>query len=410
MLYILQLNMKLKSIFIRKRRKNESLFKYISAIIHLWLGLFSSVVVMIVCITGCIYAFKNEINNYFNRSHLYVKVEKQALPIDFFENKFKENNLEIASITLPNSPKRSIVISTIDPKTQLIQTNYFNPYTGEKLNYNKTKDLSKFFRTIENLHKNLLLGEIGKQIVGAFVIIFIICLLSGLILWWPKRNKKQIKQAFTIKWKSKFYRVNYDLHNTIGFYSLIFLLFISITGIYITYPWIKNAVLISLGGQSISQQTQLPEDGVTDSFAALMDEMIKKEEEIEKNEIKDTISLSEILKVSNQILPYNGTTSITLPNENEAWIRIQKTNTNNWLGMILTDYIDLDRKGNLKKSELFKDKPLHQQFQELSKPLHTGEIMGTSSVVFYFIITFIGFTLPITGFIIWWKKARRAIQ
>src|SRR5690606_15403600 len=85
------------------------------------------------------------------------------------------------------------------------------------------------------------------------------------------RNKKQIKQAFTIKWKSKFYRVNYDLHNTIGFYSLIFLLFISITGIYITYPWIKNAVLISLGGQSISQQTQLPEDGVTDSFAALMD-------------------------------------------------------------------------------------------------------------------------------------------
>src|SRR5690606_1346872 len=117
--------------------------------------------------------------------------------------------------------------------------------------------------------------------------------------------------------------------------------------------------LISLGGQSISQQTQLPEDGVTDSFAALMDEMIKKEEEIDKNEIKDTISLSEILKVSNQILPYEGTTTTTLPNENEAWIRIQKTNTNNWLGMILTDYIDLDRKGNLKKSELFNDKPLH---------------------------------------------------
>ena len=127
-----------------------------------------------------------------------------------------------------------------------------------------------------------MLGEIGKQIVGAFVIIFIICLLSGLILWWPKRNKKQIKQAFTIKWKSKFYRVNYDLHNTIGFYSLIFLLFISITGIYITYPWIKNAVLISLGGQSISQQTQLPEDGVTDSFAALMDEMIKRKRKLTK--------------------------------------------------------------------------------------------------------------------------------
>lgn len=361
---------------------------------------------MIVCITGCIYAFKNEINNYLNRSHLYVKVEDKVLPIEFFENKFRENNLTITSITIPNNPKRSLIIGAIDTKTQRNQTHFFNPYTGESLDFHTSKDLNNFFNIVENLHKNLLLGEIGKQIVGTFVLIFIICLLTGIVLWWPKRNKKQIKQAVTIRWKAKFYRVNYDLHNTLGFYSLIFLLFISITGVYITYPWVKNLVLISLGGQSISQQTQLPEEGITDSFAALMDEMIKKEEEI-NNKHEETISLNQILNSTQEILPYKGTVFISMPNEKDPWIRIQKTNTNNWLGMILTDYIDLDQQGNLKKTELFKDKPLHQQFQELSKPLHTGEIMGTPSVIIYFIITFIGFTLPITGFIIWWKKARK---
>src|SRR5690606_15935348 len=121
--------MKLKSIFIRKRRKNESLFKYISAIIHLWLGLFSSVVVMIVCITGCIYAFNNEIINYFNRVHVYVKVEKQALPSSYFQNKIKAYNIAITTIALPTRPKRSIVISSIHPQPQLGPTHICNPYT-----------------------------------------------------------------------------------------------------------------------------------------------------------------------------------------------------------------------------------------------------------------------------------------
>lgn len=399
--------MGLKKKFIRKRRKKESLFKYVSGLLHLWLGLLSALVVIVVCVTGCIYAFKNQINDFYNRDQLYVKVTGEALPIDFFEEKLQANNQEITSVILSAKANRSLVIATIDKNTQANKTHFFNPYTGEILDKGNKKDLSGFFNTVENLHKNLLLGEIGKQIVGAFVLIFIFLLLSGLVLWWPKRKKRQIKQAFTVKWNAKFYRVNYDLHNAIGFYSLIFLLFISITGVYITYPWVKSAVLVSLGGQSVSKQTQQPEEGVSDSFAALMDEMLKKEDERSDQTEVDTIPLAQLLKLTQKELDYKGTTIIHYPDEKNPRYQVQKINTSNWLGAMLPDFIDFDRKGELQRSDLFKNKPLHQQFQELSKPLHTGEIMGTPSAIFYFIITFIGFSLPITGFIIWWKKARK---
>src|SRR5690606_39505133 len=55
---------------------------------------------------------------------------------------------------------------------------------------------------------------------------------------------------------------------------------------------------------------------------------------------------------------------------------------------------------------LFADKPLHKQFVEISKPLHTGEIMGLPSAILYFIVALIGCMLPITGFIIWWKDRK----
>lgn len=396
--------MKFRKSLFRKRKKNESRFKHIAFILHLWLGLISSLVILIVCLTGCIYVFKNQINDFYNREQVFVKVGGEHLPLQYFEDRLAKSDQQISSVMIPKSPKRSLVISSTDPESKIFQTHFFNPYTGEDLGAGGSLD--GFFNTVEQIHKNLLLGDAGKQIVGVFVLIFIFMLFSGLVLWWPKRKKKQIKNAFGIKWKAKFYRLNHDLHSTLGFYSLIFLLFIAITGVYITYPWVKSAVLVSLGGSSVQKQTIQADDEVSDSFAELMDEMLKKEDEKSELGEEKPISIDSIYSMSANELRYKGTTVILLPDEKEPRFRIQKINTDNLLGAMLPDLIEYDKKGNLQKEELFKNKPLHQQFKEVSKPLHTGEILGLKSLIFYFLITLIGFSLPITGFIMWWKKMK----
>lgn len=168
----------------------------------------------------------------------------------------------------------------------------------------------------------------------------------------------------------------------------------------------KSAVLVSLGSSSVQEQTVQPDDEVSDSFAELMNEMLKKENEKSALSNEKPISADSIYSLVSKDLQYNGTTVILMPNENEPRFRIQKINTDNLLGAMLPDLVEYDKKGNLQKEELFKNKPLHQQFKEISKPLHTGEILGLKSLIFYFLITLIGFSLPITGFIMWWKKMK----
>ncbi|KFF30025.1 hypothetical protein IQ37_02355 [Chryseobacterium piperi] len=40
------------------------------------------------------------------------------------------------------------------------------------------------------------------------------------------------KQSFSVKWDAKIKRQNYDLHNVFGFYALIILLVVAMTGMY----------------------------------------------------------------------------------------------------------------------------------------------------------------------------------
>lgn len=75
-------------------------------------------------------------------------------------------------------------------------------------------------RTFNSIGEFVAAAKIGQPIVAYAILKFVIMLITGLILWWPKRwNKTNIKKSITIKRKASFKRVNYDLHNVFGFYS-----------------------------------------------------------------------------------------------------------------------------------------------------------------------------------------------
>ena len=59
-------------------------------------------------------------------------------------------------------------------------------------------------------------------------VVTLFLLLSGLYLWWP------LKRA-TIGWSGAPRRTWFDIHNTIGIISIVFLLALTITGIVIGF-------------------------------------------------------------------------------------------------------------------------------------------------------------------------------
>lgn len=391
-----------KSLY-RKRRKNESVIKYVMWITHLWLGLLSSIIILVVCLTGCLYAFKNQITDFSNREKVYINaISGHAKNPDLIKGELLKQNKELTSLLIPDEKGRSYVVGYRE--NQLDKVTYYNQYTGEILGQPDVGS-GRFFEVVLDIHRNLMMGNTGRQILGAGVLMFCVLLISGLILWLPKKLKF-LKQGLTVMFRAKFQRVNYDLHNTLGFYTFMVLFFIAVTGLYITYPWVKNALIISLGGSSIDNISKDKYNG-DDAFGGLLEDMLQKQDEKKNLKDSESASIDKILKLADQHLPYPAVTSIELPNKDNPRYVVIKTNTQNLLGMMLPDEVTFDKTGNFKTKELFSDKPLNKQFTSLAKPLHTGEIMGLPSIILYFIVSLIGCSLPVTGFLIWWHRFRK---
>lgn len=373
-------------------------------LLHLWLGLLSALVIIVVCLSGCVYAFKNQFSDALNRDKVFVteKPAPRKTPSEIREILLKEKK-ELKSIMIPVDKDRSYVVSYTQNNADA--AGYFNPYSGEDLGMADVS-MNRFFEIVLDIHRNLMMGNVGRQINGAAVLMFCLLLFSGFILWIPKKIK-YLKQSLTVKFSGKFQRVNYDLHNTMGFYAFLMLFFMAVTGLYVTYPWVKNALIVSLGGEPISNVSAVSSKEEDNAFDRIFNDMLSRQKEKSAVQEKE-VSLQEILISADKILPYEAVTTIELPNKENPRFAVTKVNTDNWLGAMLPDQITFDKKGEFKSKELFWEKPLNKQFTSLARPLHTGEILGLKSIIFYFIICFIGFSLPVTGFIFWFNKFRKA--
>jgi uncharacterized iron-regulated membrane protein len=90
-------------------------------------------------------------------------------------------------------------------------------------------------QNVTSLHIALMApGYYGLQTVGFLGIALVLFGLSGLVLWWPRRG--QWRFAFGIRRGAHGFRLNHDLHASVGFWSLIVFLIVSLSGVDLAFP------------------------------------------------------------------------------------------------------------------------------------------------------------------------------
>ncbi|KXX67583.1 hypothetical protein AVL50_26345 [Flammeovirga sp. SJP92] len=349
------------------------------------------------------YSFKTQISELLNYEVVFNQETKQTdwIQPDQIKTNFQQKSQNITNIIYPSDFSRNILVAYHDIEEEFDGHYYIHPSTGEIIG-SSSRSTGAFFDLMKSIHKNLLLGKVGNHLVGISILIFVILLISGLVLWFPK-NKKQWKQGFKIKWSAKWARVVYDLHNTLGFYTFLLLLFISITGLYVSYAWVKSAVVVSLGGQPVlnASNAEAMKGELSNVFASFLEESMDNQEEKKK---EANVSLNTLLKDASQRLPYKGITTIQLPTEDNPLYQITKIKQEGIFSAVVPDHVKYGKDGKFKKLVLFSDQSIADQFMEVSLPLHTGEILGLSGIILYFIVTMIACSLPVTGILIWVKK------
>jgi len=386
--------------------------------IHLWLGLGSGLIVIAVCFSGTVYVFNTELTEKA-APHLY-KVQpvagKERMAVDSLLEKVKqETGGTITGVTIPAELNRTYQFNVKKAGEEGPRggTTYFvNPYTGEITGNSKEKNGTKeFMGSMFSLHRWLLLDKVkmpiingvenrklGSWITGFATIIFTLGCITGLIIWFPQKVKFW-KQGLKIKWNAGWKRINHDLHNTLAFYALIFLLLMGLTGPQWSFEWYRTGLQKTLG-------TYKPADGAKAGE--------RKEGEGKKKEAMDSaslavtqLSIADYIKAADNALPYTGNYVITLPADAAAKTMISKTKLG-FFAPAASDRITMEpATGKIVKLDIFKQKPFNERIAGSIKAIHVGNVYGTFTKILYFLACLIATSLPITGTMIWLNKMKK---
>ncbi|WP_321479642.1 PepSY-associated TM helix domain-containing protein [uncultured Bacteroides sp.] len=368
--------------------------------LHLWLSFPAGIVIFIVAITGAIYAFGDEIEDIFRPSlkveangHSFLSPQELREKINqyVFKTPADSSNI-IQGISYTTYDQAAKALCRIGKEGYVL---YVNPYTGALIH--KEAYRSGFFYFILAGHRHLWLPPaIGKPIVGWSVVIFVFLLISGLILWFPvKFTKKAFKRGLKIKWKAPFARVNYDLHNTLGFYVAIFALLIALTGLTWSFKWFSEGYYSLISGGKPFKRWEVAKSDTT-----------------QQARFKDPSTI--IWEKINQEYPIGqkGVLNFQFPRGAEGAYSISYNPMNNG-SYRKREYRFFDKNTleEVKAGGVYGIKPSEastaDKLYRMSYDIHVGSIWGLPGRILACLISLIIASLPVTGTIMWWKKKKK---
>lgn len=213
--------------------------------IHWFLGITAGLILSLMGVTGAIYSYEQQILKWINTDSYTVQVQQgdKLTPAQLYQHFHRTvPEMKINSISVAQDPSASSTVNIAKEGARRGHNILINPYTAEVLPEIKGRE---FFQFIQQLHRNLTVGPVGKQITGACTLMLIFFVLSGLYLRWPKRHS--IKQWFFVKPKLKGRNFIWDLHAVVGTWVVIFYLILACTGLYWSYDWWRSGMFKVLG-------------------------------------------------------------------------------------------------------------------------------------------------------------------
>ncbi|WP_164109732.1 MULTISPECIES: PepSY-associated TM helix domain-containing protein [Sphingobacterium] len=119
------------------------------------------------------------------------------------------------------------------------------------------------------------------------------------------------------------------------------------------------------------------------------------------------LSIEETILVVNKLLPYDGDITIYFAKDSTGTISISK-NRIGFFAPSAGDKLTLDQyTGEALEKDVFRDKPFNERAAASIKALHIGDIYGPFSKLLYFISCLIATSLPVTGTIVWINKMKK---
>jgi len=338
--------------------------------LHLVLALLAGVVIISLGVTGSIMAFEPEIDHWQHRAIMDAAASGAPHSLSDISGAVTKvfPGETIGAFTLGDAPARAVGVATRRG------TVYVNPYTLHITGVRPPG--ADWLGTVHQMHLRLTKSW-GKPVVAWTGVIVVFLLLSGLYLWWP------IKRGSVTMGRSPF-RTWFDWHNAVGIFSLVFLLMLSLTGVFIGFD--QTAIPLAYRVTGSAPARPIPSRVVAVPGA-------------------HQISPDRALEIARAALP--GATPFLVPvvSATEAYsvrARFPEDLTPGGRSRIVINSYT----GEVMGIENSRIAPGGRRVETMNRAIHTGDIFGLPSKIVMSLASLMAPVQLITGVMLWSRRTR----
>lgn len=224
---------------------------------HLTAGATAGVVIFVMCVTGALLAFERQIIEYADSDIRTLGPAESHDPIK------PQQIINILREARPDSKPSSMSIANEFGAVWTFNLGrdgivYVDPYSGQVKE--GTKTVRNVMSELRNWHRYVALSgdsrPTGKMITGVANVFFLFLAISGIYIWFPRNlNWKAVKAVTWFKRGLRGKARNFNWHNTIGFWTSLFLIVFTLTATVMSFQWASN-LLYTLTGNEVPAQQQ----------------------------------------------------------------------------------------------------------------------------------------------------------
>ncbi len=216
------------------RRPQQLAVRRVNFQVHLWIGIILTLYMIGIGVTGSILVFRSELERLCGlKPWQDIKVKRPiadiATVVDNLRAAYPRGR--IVSVEAPGENEATFV-AVVEGRGRIKVA--CDPADGKILGEFPRR--RTWLDVTQELHESLLIhpGSQGRMWNGIGAASLLVLNITGMVIWWP--GIRNWKRALLVDFRRNWRRINWDLHNAAGFWTILIATVWAVSGIYFGWP------------------------------------------------------------------------------------------------------------------------------------------------------------------------------
>ncbi len=374
---------------------------------HLTIGVAAGLLIMLMSVTGVMLGFERQmIAGIDGDPTVEPVVSIDRLPLDTLLARNGISRDAVSSIAVKRADDQPVLIRFRDRERASLSV---DPWRGDSVTFAGESKGQAIFSGLRRWHRWV--GNSGgewrarmKAATGAANLGFLLLVMSGIWLWWPKRlTWSSLRSVLWFRRGLSPKARDFNWHHTIGFWSAIPLFAVVASGVFISYDWPERWLDRALGSPAERAAAMAPDIDA----ASLQRGSGAGENAVEASEPPTRLldaPLQQLASTAMIAYPDWKLVTVTVPDDMDSTTNVAVAEGNTYRPDLRTTLVLSASDARVVEKRDYASLSTSRRIRSWVRFGHTGEVFGLFGQLITTIVTAGGAVLVWTGIALSWRR------